>query len=166
MSDQQILTICQTLQTRDVRYVVIGGAAAQLHGADIGRTADLDIVPEDDERNLDRLAEALHALDARMWTGPGAPAGLAVPFHQIFRSPFRSFLNLVTSHGPMDVNFTIDGFPAGYQQLEPGSERRTVLGLSVPVASLADVIASKQAAGRPKDFRVLPILIRLARQQR
>ena len=33
-----------------------------------------------------------------------------------------------------------------------------VFGLVVPVASLADIIRSKQAANRPKDQRVLPTL--------
>ena len=33
-----------------------------------------------------------------------------------------------------------------------------ILGVVVPVASLADIIRSKQAANRPKDQRVLPTL--------
>jgi hypothetical protein len=33
-----------------------------------------------------------------------------------------------------------------------------LFGVSVPVASLADVVRSKQAANRPKDQRVLPTL--------
>ena len=37
----------------------------------------------------------------------------------------------------------------------------TIDGLTVLVASLDDVIASKEAAGRDKDFEALPGLIRL-----
>ena len=41
----------------------------------------------------------------------------------------------------------------------------TIASLTVLVASLDDVIASKEAAGRDKDFEALPQLIRLRQQQ-
>jgi hypothetical protein len=42
----------------------------------------------------------------------------------------------------------------------------TVRGVEVPVASLADVIRSKEAAGRERDRLVLPTLRRLLERQR
>lgn len=41
----------------------------------------------------------------------------------------------------------------------------TIAGLAVLVASLDDVIPSKEAARREKDFEALPQLIRLRQQQ-
>ena len=38
--------------------------------------------------------------------------------------------------------------------------------VDVLVADLSDVIRSKEAAGRPKDLRVLPILFRFERQRK
>ena len=42
----------------------------------------------------------------------------------------------------------------------------TVDTIDVMVADLTDVIRSKEAAGRPKDLQVLPILYRFDRQRR
>ena len=48
-----------------VDSLVVGGVAAALHGAP-RLTFDLDIVPEASEANVDRLAAAMQALDARV----------------------------------------------------------------------------------------------------
>ena len=47
----------------DVRFVLIGGMAAVLHG-DVGVTIDIDIAPDYELDNLEKLAAALRALDA------------------------------------------------------------------------------------------------------
>jgi hypothetical protein len=46
-----------------VRFIVVGGAAAVIHGAPI-TTQDLDIVPDQSSDGIDRLADALVRLDA------------------------------------------------------------------------------------------------------
>ena len=46
----------------------------------------------------------------------------------------------------------------GYRDLVAGSSELDIIGIRVRVASLADVIRSKQAADRAKDKRVLPAL--------
>ena len=51
----------------DVRFVLIGGMAAVLHG-DVGVTIDIDITPAYDPDNLHRLAKALRTIDARIRT--------------------------------------------------------------------------------------------------
>jgi hypothetical protein len=43
------------LADRDVRFILIGGTAAVLHG-DVGVTVDIDVVPERLDENLGRLA--------------------------------------------------------------------------------------------------------------
>jgi predicted nucleotidyltransferase len=55
--------ILETFERHDVRYVVIGGAAAQARGWS-EPTDDIDVTPERSEANLARLADALHELDA------------------------------------------------------------------------------------------------------
>ena len=45
------------LADRDVRFILIGGMAAVLHG-DVGVTVDIDVVPESSNENLERLADA------------------------------------------------------------------------------------------------------------
>ena len=46
----------------------------------------------------------------------------------------------------------------GYDDLRRDAVRMRVGSESIPVASLADIIRSKGAAGRDKDYRTLPLL--------
>jgi hypothetical protein len=55
-----------TLDRHAVAYVVIGGMAAAMWGADLPRTTDVDIVPAPEHDNLERLAAALAELGARL----------------------------------------------------------------------------------------------------
>jgi hypothetical protein len=48
-----------------VEFIIVGGAAAVLHGAPV-TTVDLDIVPEQSQENLARLGEVLRGADARV----------------------------------------------------------------------------------------------------
>ena len=60
-------------------------------------------------------------------------------------------LNLTTRYGDLDLSFTPSG-TGGYDDLLTGHVEYDLDGRIVPVASLADVIRSKQAAGRAKDL--------------
>jgi hypothetical protein len=64
-----------------------------------------------------------------------------------------SVWNLATRHGQLDLTFTPSGFPGGYRELARGAAVRRVAGtaITVLVASLDDIYASKRAANRPKD---------------
>ncbi len=72
--------------------------------------------------------------------------------------------NLVTPDGELDLTFR----PGGAQvceDLNRAATDRTVGTVEVRLASLADVIRSKEAAAREKDFRALPELYELAAAQ-
>ncbi len=60
--------ICRELNAHGVRYVLVGGFAAAVHGSPLP-TDDVDIVPARDTDNLDRLGAALTSLGARIRTG-------------------------------------------------------------------------------------------------
>ena len=62
------------LHRHGVKYVLIGGLAATLHGSPI-TTQDADICPERETQNLERLAAALRELHARIRT-EGVDGGL------------------------------------------------------------------------------------------
>ena len=68
--------------------------------------------------------------------------------------------NLTTDHGDLDITFTPAG-TSGYPDLQRDAVRIEIAGTPVTVAALADVVRSKQAAGRPKDLLALPVLRRL-----
>jgi hypothetical protein len=145
-----------------VDYVLIGGLAAVLHGSPLP-TLDAGICPSADPQNLRRLAAALDELDARVRT-PDTPAGVPFPRDAAFLSRV-SLLNLVTRAGDLDLSFTPAG-TAGYADLVLRSVFMPIHGTGVHVASLEDVIRSKEAANRPKDQRTLPTLRQLLEEIR
>ncbi len=154
--------IVAALLAREVTFVVIGGFAARLQGSPL-LTGDIDVTPEMSVENLRRLSEALRDLDARV-RHPDVPEGL--PFaHDATSLAGSVFWNLTTRHGDLDVSFTPAG-TTGYADLAAQAVIIPIAGVDFPVASLADIIRSKDAADRPKDRRALPVLRELLAQQR
>lgn len=146
--------ILAALDRSGVRYVLIGGLAAILHGA-AHMTTDVDIVPEEGLRNLERLSSVLRELNARIRVA-GEEGG--VPFGHDAESLRRVRIwNLVTDRGDLDITFVPSG-TEGYEDLRRDVVHMHVRGIDVPVASLADVIRSKEAAGRERDRAILPTL--------
>lgn len=153
--------ILRVLVEHRVDFVVIGGMAAYFQGSPLP-TLDVDVTPEVSADNLQRLSDALRALDARV-RRPDVPEGL--PFaHDATSLAGSVFWNLTTAHGDLDVSFTPAG-TKGFADLAQNAGTVVVGSTRVPVASLADVVRSKDAADRPKDRRALPVLRELLAQQ-
>lgn len=140
--------LLRTLVEHEVDFCVIGAAAAWLQGSPTV-TLDLDVMPRRDLDNAERLAAALNALGARPVGGEGAELEGA----DFLGWESRRF---ETDAGPLDVvprAAAIGGF----------EDVATVdLGLgdfSVRALAIDQVIASKEALGRPKDTAALPALI-------
>lgn len=150
------------LDRHGVVYVLIGGLAAVAHGSPFP-TEDADITPDPDGSNLERLSAALEELDARLRVS-GETDG--VPFsHDADSLRAVQTWNLTTAAGDLDLNFEPDG-TGGFADLNRDAEPVELYGVMVRIASLADVIRSKQAANRPKDQRVLPTLRELLARSR
>ncbi len=147
--------ILEVLHRHRVSYVLIGGFASQLRGVPLPKTEDLDITPARDRDNLDRLSAALHELNARI-RAPDVPEGL--PFaHDGTSLQAATVWNLITDFGPLDLAVMPAG-TEGYEDLARDAAEMEAFGLNVSVASLQDIIRSKEAAGRPKDIKHLPVL--------
>ncbi len=149
-------SILATLERHRVRYVVVGGIAAQIAGAPIN-TRDLDVTPARDRENLVRLAAALDELGAQIVL-EDAPPDVKI---SLDADTIASFASLATStpHGRLDIVLAPTG-TRGYDDLVRAATEELITddGLVVSVASLADVVRSKAAAGRPKDVAQLPLL--------
>jgi hypothetical protein len=153
--------ILAALLRHGVKFVAIGGYAAALRGAPFV-TFDVDVTPSEDKQNLSRLSAALKELDARVRT-VDAPEGL--PFdHDADSLAAARFWNLHTRHGDLDISFVPSG-TQGYDDLKRDAEELSIDGLSIVVASLADIVRSKGAANRDKDRRVLPALREILAQE-
>ena len=145
------------LAASNVRFILIGGMAAILHG-DAGVTMDVDIVPAYDPENLDRLADALRRMAPRI-RAEGAPTGLPFDCSAEFLANLgpEGMLNLTTAFGDVDLTFAPAG-TSGFEDLDRDAIPVDTTRLVIRVASLADVIRSKAAADREKDRRALPRL--------
>lgn len=147
------------LEEHDVEFVVVGGIAARLRGAPL-LTQDLDVTPSRDRANLERLARALGDLEARLRTAT-EPDGVELPFDPALLES-AAVWTLATLYGDLDLVMSPAG-TAGYLDLirDAGQLRVAVdPDFEVTVASLADVIRSKEAGGREKDRAALPLLRR------
>jgi hypothetical protein len=146
--------ILRALVTHEVEFVLIGAMAAIARNAPMV-SYDVDITPARTPQNLEKLAAALKELGATVRTGE--PGG--VPFPIDPRGLNNSDIGtLTTPHGDLDISFTPSG-TQGYDDLRRDAGPVEVYdGVVVQVASLADVIRSKQAANRPKDIAQLPLL--------
>jgi hypothetical protein len=121
-------------------------------------TFDIDIVPDPELGNMALLSETLTALGARI---RASDASGGVDFQHDAASLLRAELwNLHTRYGDLDLVLRPSG-TAGYKDLDRDAQTIKLGRIRVRVASLADVIRSKEAAGREKDRAVLPALRRL-----
>jgi len=146
--------LLETLSRHKVNFVLIGALAARLHGFP-RLTADADITPASDKPNLERLVAALKELDARVYT-ESVPEGLVFDLSATAIARARMW-KLVTKAGRLDIAFEPAGVE-GYDDLKRDAERFEAFGVRFLVASLDDIIRSKEAAGRPKDMDDVTIL--------
>lgn len=162
--DLDAAAIVTVLNRHEVRYIVIGAFAAIAQKTPIPATRDIDLTPERSRDNLRRLSAALKELGARVRTA-SAPHGL--PFdHDAASLGAVETWNLICDHGEFDIAFAPSGIAAGYTELKRKAHRVQVAAIEVLVADLDDVIRSKEAAGRPKDLSVLPLLYRHREQRK
>jgi hypothetical protein len=149
------------LTKNKIRFVVIGGVAAAVHGSS-RVTNDLDICYDARDRdNVESLARLLAKWDAY-------PRGVDkdLPFIMDDRTLRGApVMTLTTTGGDIDVMDHVAGV-GDYDAVHKHSERITALGVSFRVLDLPSLIKAKRAAGRPRDFDHLPELEALFELQR
>jgi hypothetical protein len=126
-----------SFQRHDLRYVVIGGIAAVLHGVPRA-TFDLDILIERTPSNAQNLLDALSAAGLGTATMTSADEVLANEI-TIFRDRVR-----------IDVQTSTPGLH--FQQAWENRVTMVYEGQTFYVAAKQDLIASKRAAGRAVDL--------------
>ena len=152
--------IVRVLTSHGVAFVLIGGFAAWMQGSPIP-TEDVDIVPATDRDNYARLSAALTELDAHVRAEGLAPLAFS---HDAESLAAAQTWNLTTKYGDLDITAVPAG-TRGYDDLRRDAIEVQIRGLHVRLASLADIVRSKEAAGRDKDRRALPVLRELVARQ-
>lgn len=129
--------------SHDVKYVVIGGIAAILHG--VPRTTfDVDVLIEPSRHNAESLLRALE--EAGMGT-----ALLTTP-DEVLANEITVFQDVLR----IDVQTRTPGLD--FATAWAGRQTKTVEGEPFFVVSLPDLLASKRAAGRPVDLEDVRLL--------
>ena len=137
-----LIEIGRELAKVGLKAVLIGNAAAALHGAPV-TTVDFDFMFRKTPRNLSKLKALARALRATILR----------PYY-----PVSDLYRVVRDDGlQVDFMATVHGIRS-FEGLRARAETMTIEEVTVPVASLADIIKSKKAARRPRDRAVLEIL--------
>lgn len=151
MADSDFELIFAALQSAEVRYLVVGGVAVVLHGHP-RFTADLDLVVALEPANALAALTAVAKLGYR----PRAPVS-AVQFADaatrqswIQEQGLTVFSMWSPAHPATDIDlFVKEPFP--FDEAYARGLRVRLGHTEVTVAAIADLIALKRAAGRPKD---------------
>ncbi len=138
-----LVEVARLLNELEIDAVLIGNAAAALHGAPV-TTVDLDFMFRKTPRNLaklKKLAERLRAVVMR-------------PYY-----PASGLFRVVRDDDLLQVDFmaTIHGIRS-FNSLRSRAQPVDFDGMLLLVAHLDDIIRSKKAAGRPRDHAVLDTL--------
>lgn len=138
-----LVIIGRALKSAGLEAVLIGNAGAALQGAPV-TTVDFDFLFQKTPRNLAKLKAFAAGLEATVLR----------PYY-----PASDLYRVVRDDDGLQVDFmaTVHGLKS-YEGVRARSATVVIEGVSISVASLADIVKSKRAAGRPRDKAVLEIL--------
>jgi hypothetical protein len=136
-----VLEVLAALELTKLEALVVGSVAAVLQGSPV-TTQDLDLLVRDTPANRQKIEKLGQCLGAR-------PREI---------SALTNVLRIDAASAPVDLLF--DRLPGdlSFESLRSRSIAIELAGRTAKVASLEDIILSKEAAGRPKDHAQLPIL--------
>ena len=136
-----VLEVLAALEQTGLEALVVGSVAVAMQGSPVA-THLLELLVRDTPANRQKIERLGQCLGAR-------PREV---------SSLTNVLRIDAASAPVDLLF--DRLPGGlsFESLRSRTVAIDLGGRIATVASLEDVIASKEAAGRPKDQAQLPIL--------
>ena len=152
--------VLRALDGAGVRYILIGGVACVMHGAE-QTTYDTDVLPSLDAENLDRLLVALESLGAAVFVDPKRmemEAGDLWETESLRRGGAglhdAEAWHFTTKAGLVDIVMSAAGV-GGFDAHDPNAHELDVFGVRVRVAGLDDLVRSKEHLARDKDLSIL-----------
>jgi predicted nucleotidyltransferase len=142
-----LVEVARALREQGLEAILIGSAAAALQGAPV-TTIDLDFLIRKTQANTTKLENLADALGAVVFRPHYPVSGL----YRVIRDDDSLQLDFMTQiHGARSFN----SLRSRAVEIDQGEERITV-------ASLADIVASKRAAERPRLLRAQTLQRRTA----
>jgi len=144
MNAEPLLTsVVAALATVKLEAILIGNAAAALQGAPV-TTVDFDFMFRTTPANLVKLKRFAQRMEAQVFR----------PYY-----PASALYRVMNDDRGLQVDFrpVIHGVKS-FNSLRSRAQKIELGGHPLWVADLADIIASKRAAGRPRDRAVLELL--------
>jgi hypothetical protein len=143
IAEAMLLAVAKALRVVKLDAVVIGNTASMLNGAPV-TTQDMDLLIRDTKLNRRKLAQLAKELRG------SAPS----PVSDLSR------VEVIESGVSLPVEVHYDRISGGltFAAVKARAQAVSIGREKLVVASLADVIRSKESANRPKDRAVLPIL--------
>jgi hypothetical protein len=144
-------SVAAALVEARLEAILIGNAAAAIHGAPV-TTLDFDFMFRATPTNLAKLKRFANRLEALILR----------PYY-----PVSKLYRVVNDDRGLQADFmpVIDGVKS-FNSLRSRAEKVDIGGHQMWLADLSDIIASKRAAGRPRDKAVLEVLEKTLREQR
>jgi hypothetical protein len=142
-SEKTLVGLAKALRAAKLEAIVIGNSASMLNGAPV-TTQSLDLLIQETKANRRKLARFADEI------GGSAPMQVSE----------LSTVEWIEGRLAVPVEIHYDRIAGGltFASLRARAQVVVVGDEKLLVANLSDVIRSKQAAGRPKDRAVLPIL--------
>jgi len=139
--DEGLLNLWRNLHHFNVKYIMVGGFATNLHGFS-RTTADCDIWIEDSVINRKNLRSALEKNEG-------------IPFDSIERMEFvPGWSSIQLNAGlSLDIMTYLKGFPqSSFEECYTQSSIAVIYDLPLHFLHLNSLIEAKKQAGRPKDL--------------
>ena len=154
MDVSSVVAILRALNDAGARYLVVGGLAVVAHGY-VRFTADLDLVLDMEEDNLERATAALSTLGY----SPRAPVRLEEFCRKEKRKRWEhekglTVFSLWSSRHPFtEIDLFIDSPFEDFQvALDRAARKEVVHGVEAVVVGLDDLLDLKRRAGRQRDM--------------
>ncbi len=153
--------IFKNLNKKRIDYIVVGGVAFVLHGV-VRLTADLDLMLSLEEKNIARFVGIMNEL--------GYKPRVQVRAEELINAENRKLwlkeknMKVFSFHHPRQPLGLIDVFiyePVDYRKAKVNAVRMKIGNLSIPVASVSDLIAMKKISGRRQDLEDIKALKRI-----
>lgn len=139
--DGFLAELAEALAKAGLQVVIIGNSAALLHRIPVS-TQDVDLFVRDHPQLQKKLEK------------------FAADFGVVLTRPYEPSSKMIRASGrAIDVDFVFGlSSRKSFESIRSRAEKIRLGRRMVWVASLEDIIAAKEAAGRPKDKATLPIL--------